>query len=152
MSQPLILPNVAERYDARSAREQSHALEQFAGQLHSRTSDIDHPHSVTIRKRVIYPWQTFTQGDATPSVATGRNFKTANTSATTITDFDDGEDGQEILVRVNDANTTFDFSASSLVGNSGQDYAAADGDMLFAVYDAAEDVWYCDLSNDRLYG
>lgn len=152
MSRPLILPNVGERYDARSAREQAHALEQYAGHLHSRTSDIDHPHSVTVRKRLIFPWRTFTANDATPSVAEGRNFKTANTSATTITDFDDAEDGQDILVRVNDANTTFDFSASGLVGNSGQDYVAADGDMLKAVYDDAEGVWYCDISNDRLYG
>lgn len=48
----------------------------------------------------------FTDGDTTPSVA-GRNvFRTVNTGATTITDFDDGVDGQEITVIFSDANTT----------------------------------------------
>ncbi len=53
---------------------------------------------------------TFADADATPSVAGGgKVFITANTGATTITDFDDGRAGQEIVVIINDGNTTIDF-------------------------------------------
>jgi len=41
---------------------------------------------------------TFTDGDTTPSVANSNIFKEANTSATSITTFDDGKEGQIITV------------------------------------------------------
>lgn len=52
------------------------------------------------------PPRTFPANDATPSVGYANSFQTANTGATTITQFDDGRNGQEIAVRANDANTT----------------------------------------------
>lgn len=84
---------------------------------------------------------TFTDADATPSVAQGRVFKTANTGGTTIPNFTDGIAGQVIRVLVNDANTTFDFTASNLLGNGGSDWTAGIGDSLIAVYDGTN--WYC---------
>jgi len=50
--------------------------------------------------------QTFVDGDTTPSVANSNVFRTANTSATSIIQFDDGIDGQEITVIFGDSNTT----------------------------------------------
>jgi hypothetical protein len=53
----------------------------------------------------------FADGDTTPSVAGGTLFRTANTGATTITDFDDGTPGQVIHLVINDDNTEIDNSA-----------------------------------------
>jgi len=47
----------------------------------------------------------FTDGDTTPSVAGASMWDTANTNPTTITNFDDGIDGQIIRIKA-DANTT----------------------------------------------
>ena len=45
-------------------------------------------------------WKTFAAGDTTPSVAwPGLNYQTNNRSSTTITYFDDGIDGQQLVVR-----------------------------------------------------
>jgi hypothetical protein len=49
---------------------------------------------------------TFADADATPTVAAGNWFKTANTGGTTITAFDDGATGQQICIEFGDANTT----------------------------------------------
>ena len=67
--------------------------------------------------------------DATPSVLGGRIFRTADT--TTITDFDDGVGGQEIIVHVDHA-VTFDVTGTNLTGNGGVDIVAAAGDMIKA--------------------
>ncbi len=48
---------------------------------------------------------SFADGDATPSVAIGRDFVCGNTGATAITTFDQGANGQHISVRI-DVNTT----------------------------------------------
>jgi hypothetical protein len=54
-----------------------------------------------------YTWDTFADLDATPDVSGGSHFKTANTGATTITDFDNpNASGQQIVVLIEDANTT----------------------------------------------
>ena len=84
-----------------------------------------------------------TPDSATPSVANKTLFVTANTTATSITNFTNGVQGQEIFVLVNDANTTFDFSSSSLKGNNGVDFAAASGDMVFCKKVGAN--WYCTI-------
>ncbi len=59
---------------------------------------------VVLALEALYTVTTFTAGDTTPSVLGGRNFKTANSGSTTITNFDDGIEGQEIFI-VLDANT-----------------------------------------------
>ena len=89
---------------------------------------------------------TFADADATPSVELGRKFKTANTGATTITDFDDGFAGQEITVIINDGNTTIDFTASGLKGNAGADWSPASGDHMNCVYDGTD--WFCVVSDN----
>lgn len=93
--------------------------------------------------------QDISDGDATPSVlTTARNslFRTANTSPTTITDFDDGKVAQRIVVIINDANTTIDFTASGLKGNVGVDWTPTTGDHMTCVYDGTD--WYCDVSDN----
>lgn len=86
--------------------------------------------------------ESFASLDATPSVASGQvAYATANAGATTITDFDDGYEGQTILV-VLDANTTVDFSANAnMVGNVGVDFAAAANDAIRCTLVGT--VWYC---------
>ena len=48
---------------------------------------------------------SFTDADATPSVAYGKYFMCVNSAPTSITFFDDGRIGQEIIVKI-DMNTT----------------------------------------------
>jgi len=91
------------------------------------------------------PEVTLTVNSTTPTVQYVTEFVTANTVATSITNFTNGVDGQEITVRVNDANTTFDFTGSSLKGNVGVDFLATSGDVLFAKKQGSN--WYCTICN-----
>lgn len=51
---------------------------------------------------------TWAAGDTSPSVIGGNRYhQTANTASVSITTLDDGIDGQEVVIRVNDAFTTF---------------------------------------------
>jgi hypothetical protein len=67
---------------------------------------------------------TFTTGDATPTVSTGRTFITAGSTA--ITDFDDGVDGQIITVRAHGAITLTDSANLQLQGDANFVMAADD--------------------------
>ena len=72
---------------------------------------------------------TFTANDATPSVATGRFFITANTIATTITDFDGTlGNGHHITIYINDAYTTISHDATKIdmPGGINQTFTAGD--------------------------
>lgn len=82
---------------------------------------------------------TLPANDTTPTLAGGRYWKTANTSATTITDFDDMIPGEIYRIKVNDNNTTFDFNpfSSQLRGNGGSNFTAGTGDHLILIYDGA---------------
>lgn len=85
----------------------------------------------------------FTINDETPSVSGHSVFITANAATpTTISDFDDASNGQIILVIVNDASTTFDFTSSGLEGMDA-DYAASNGNMLLFVYASQDSQWHC---------
>lgn len=84
---------------------------------------------------------TFTSTDATPTVKQGRLFITANASATTITALDNGMAGQQVTILINDANTTFDFTGTTLKGNGGVDWTPTTGDHLTAVFDGTN--WHC---------
>lgn len=53
----------------------------------------------------------FANNDTTPSVKYWKNFAFNNTSPTSVTNFDDGVDGQEIVLR-GSANTTIVYNAS----------------------------------------
>jgi len=87
--------------------------------------------------------QSFADEDATPSVYSGSFFKTANTGATTITNFDDGDESQIIKILIQDANTTIDFTGTNLKGNGGADWSPGNGDWLEAVFDGTN--WYCSV-------
>ena len=69
---------------------------------------------------------TFTAADATPTVAIGRTFITAGSTA--ITDFDDGVDGQIITVRAHGAITLTDSANLQLQGNA--DFVMALDDIV----------------------
>ncbi|MHC4413626.1 MAG: right-handed parallel beta-helix repeat-containing protein, partial [Planctomycetota bacterium] len=64
---------------------------------------------------------TITDGDTTPSVAGGDQFAFANTGATTVTDFDDGVNGQTIRLRLDD-NTTIQYTNAQLYLKHAEDF------------------------------
>jgi len=84
-----------------------------------------------------------TDQDATPDVFFQNVVVTANTLATTITDFDNGYEGQTLLVDINDANTTIAFSGANFSGNGSVDLVAAAGDHLNCVLSGG--VWFCQV-------
>lgn len=89
---------------------------------------------------------TFADGDTTPSIARGSFFATANTGATTITDFDDAVNstGQEFFLRFDDANTTLDLSGNAnMVGNGGVDFTGAVNDWARAT--SVGGVWFVEV-------
>lgn len=86
---------------------------------------------------------TFADEDATPSVANASVFKTANTTSTAITMFDDGKTGQRIEVIIGDSYTTIDFTGTNLKGNDGADWSPDQNDRLSGTYDGT--YWYCDV-------
>lgn len=83
----------------------------------------------------------FDADDATPSVLKGYNFRTANVNPTTITAFDGGIPGQKITLAIRDAQTTIDFTGTTLKGNGGADWTPSNGDWMEAIYDGYN--WYC---------
>ena len=88
----------------------------------------------------------FDDGDTTPAVTVYEMYKTANTSPTTITNFDTVSLTKKIWVIFGDSNTTIDFTASSLRGNAGVDWTPSSGDHMTCVWDGAS--WYCDISDN----
>lgn len=88
---------------------------------------------------------SITSLDATPSVLNRRNLQTANAGATTITAFDDGVRGQEILVLIGDANTTIDFTGTTLKGNAGVNWTPSSGDFMRCTFDGTN--WLCQISD-----
>lgn len=82
---------------------------------------------------------TFGSGDTTPTVAGGKNFDTQGTTVT-ITDFDDGIEGQEISIYFDDGNTTIAHSASVIELKSGSNYLGSAGDVLKLLLRGG--VWY----------
>ena len=94
----------------------------------------------------VFTRRAFAEDDATPSVAAGSYFVTANANATTITDFDDGVTGQQIIVEIGDANTTVDFTSSGLRGNAGVDWSPTTGDHMRCVYNGTD--WLCEVSDN----
>jgi hypothetical protein len=94
------------------------------------------------------PSRALPVNDTTPSVLDGRVFVTANSSATTISMFDDGEDGQEISILFRDTNTTIDFTGTQLSGNAGVDWTPATNDSMRCVYDKTLNRWFCEISDN----
>jgi len=91
---------------------------------------------------------TLTPDSATPSVAAGNIFKTANTVPTTYTNFTNSIEGQTIKVIFGDSNTTVDFTASNLKGNAGVDWSPAIDDHMTCIFDGTN--WFCDISDNTV--
>lgn len=90
---------------------------------------------------IYQPWRSFTDGDTTPSIAGGRTFSTANTSATSITDFDGETSGaQEFTVYVGDTNTTFVQGQLRLNGNTNWTTPPVGSSITFVFYPTGS-VW-----------
>jgi hypothetical protein len=89
---------------------------------------------------------TWAPGDTSPSVSgTGSNFRTANVGLTTITALDDGYEGQEVVVVINDAFTKIDFTGTNLKGNASVDWTPGVGSFMRCTRVAS--VWYCTVTN-----
>ncbi len=86
--------------------------------------------------------QAFADADATPSVANGDVFTVTNTGATTITAFDDGQEGQQITLIFKDGNTTVqDASIGGVIQLAGgANFAATADDVLVLITDGTN--WY----------
>jgi len=86
---------------------------------------------------------TIADGDTTPSLNGNFTFHTANTGATTITNFDDMVYGEEYLIVFKDANTTIDFSGTNLKGNNNVDYIGTLNEALKVTFDGTNK--YCTI-------
>lgn len=87
---------------------------------------------------------TLTADSATPAVSSRKKiFKTANVNPTTITALTGGFTGQRIVVIINDAVTTIDFSGTTLKGNAGVDWSPGSGDWMECIFDGTN--WYCSV-------
>lgn len=86
-------------------------------------------------------------GDTRPSVRGYLLYRTANTSATTITHFNDGFPSQTIDIIVGDDNTTFDFSSGNLRSTISTTWSAAKNQHLNAIFDDTNNRWYCRVSD-----
>lgn len=82
----------------------------------------------------------FDVDDATPSVAGNRHFKTANSGATSITTFDDGNNGQLIMIIADDDNTTITPGAT-LKCNAGSPLLLAQYDTIQFILHST--IWVC---------
>jgi len=82
--------------------------------------------------------RTFSANDATPSVASAApSYMTANSSATTITQFDFIRPLQRFLLIINDANTTIDINGNanfSRKDGTDTDLTPASGDIIECVH------------------
>jgi len=90
---------------------------------------------------------TMSNGDTSPTVENQKVLKTANTGATTITTFDDGTAGQEIIIIFGDGNTTVDSGADDIILSGGADWTPAQNDTLTLVYDGTN--WYETARSDN---
>jgi len=72
---------------------------------------------------------TFTDADATPDVSSSTVFRTANTGATSITNFEFGYTGKVIAIIAGDANTTI-VDGSLINLSTGTSMTLASGDIL----------------------
>ena len=71
---------------------------------------------------------SYSAGDTTPSVANISHLVIANAGATTITNLDDGVEGQVVVLKFSDANTTIDRTNAYLAG--GVNFVSSDRDTL----------------------
>lgn len=87
---------------------------------------------------------TLPLNNTTPSVKNAKFFGCENSSPTTITMFDDGVPGQEIVMFFGNSNTTIDFTSSTLRGNGGVAYNPSNDDSMRCVFDGTN--WWCSVT------
>ena len=95
--------------------------------------------TMIIRQDKVKTAQTFTSGDTTPSVANGSFYKTYLNNSVSMTTFDDGYAGQEIIVQSQGA-VTYDVTGTTIKCGS-TDIVTASGDMTKFLYDGTD--WRC---------
>jgi hypothetical protein len=83
---------------------------------------------------------SFTDGDTTPTVGAGNSFVTANTGATSITNFDDGQAGQYLHIVFGDANTTLVHNVTKINLTSDSNWNFATNDAILLIKKGT--VWY----------
>ncbi|HDD44584.1 MAG TPA: hypothetical protein ENG63_06980 [Candidatus Desulfofervidus auxilii] len=85
--------------------------------------------------------KAFADGDTTPSVKGYTKFITNNSSATTITYFDDPEPNKEIEIIFGDDNTTIKHDPTRIYLAGGYDFTPQTNDILKLRYDATNNRW-----------
>jgi hypothetical protein len=86
-----------------------------------------------------FGFNTFTDGDTSPLVTKAGLYVAANTSATSITTFDGGADGQILMINADNGNTTL-VNGSTLRLAGGVNKTMATRDVIQLVYRST--VWY----------
>jgi hypothetical protein len=87
---------------------------------------------------------TLEVNSATPDVTDGFLFVTANTNATTITNFAGWQIGKKITIIFNDANTTIDGTGTNILLYGGGDFSPVAGDIMECIFDGvAGNYWKC---------
>lgn len=84
---------------------------------------------------------TFSNGDTTPTVAGSNSFLASNTSATSITNFDDGVQGQLIRVKATNGNTTLVHDATKIKMRGGANFTMLANTVLAFERDASN-IWW----------
>jgi hypothetical protein len=82
---------------------------------------------------------TYTAGATTPDVRGATYMKVANASATTITNFANGRNGQELTLEFADANTTINRTNAKLAG--GANFTSSANAILKLVFSTADNKW-----------
>lgn len=92
-------------------------------------------------------YASFADGDTTPSVDGGTGFKFSNTSATSVTTFDDAYEGKNISV-IGDGNTT--LVHGTIVCPLGKNYTPRNGDVV--TLERRNSAWFVTSPIRRLHG
>jgi hypothetical protein len=90
--------------------------------------------------------QLFVDGDTTPDIRGSSFYTTQNTGSTIISNLENGFKGQEIIIKINDDNTTF-ANGANLTGNYGFSWRSITGDEIRAVYNGSS--WLLTANSDR---
>lgn len=96
---------------------------------------IDASGGATASGMCIFPWKPtsgiYSNGDTTPTVSKISYLTIANSSATTISNFDNGVNLQVIILHFEDANTTIDRTNAALAG--GVNFTSTASDIIALV-------------------
>jgi hypothetical protein len=101
---------------------------------------------VTTFSRLGWRYTLTPSNDTSPYIQNfGTQFVTNNTGPTTMTGFTGGYIGETIVVYINDANTTINFTSATFKGNNGSNWSPISGDWMTCTYDGT--YWLCSVNN-----